>query len=57
MIQGNTGIPQFTLLMWGHQKKKRKQIISTKGEENGKWNKIINRSKSKIAEIEECLDL
>ena len=36
-----TGIPQFTLLMWGHIKKRRKQkprksrlFKSTKGEEN-----------------------
>ena len=37
----STGIPRFTLLMWGHKKKTRKQkprksrlLISTKGEEN-----------------------
>ena len=36
-----TGIPQFTLLMWGHIKKRGKRkphksrlLISTKGEEN-----------------------
>ena len=37
--RGNTSIPQFTLLMWGLKKKKRKPrksrlLSSTKGEEN-----------------------
>ena len=37
----STGIPQFTLLMWGHKKKRGKKkpsklrlLSSTKGEEN-----------------------
>ena len=61
----STGIPRFTLLMWGQIKKKRgkqkpcksRLLSSTKGEEN---RIVINRVKSKIEEIEtkeieECL--